>query len=126
MLRIIVFSVITCILSSVIKRNCVELYLPFQIGIAITALIYIFNLVSDELSSFFSFVQGLGEGFGIITSIIKAALITITTKLACDVCKENGNILIGDIIELGGKIMILIIAIPYIITIINISTAFLK
>lgn len=126
MVRVILFSSVVCILSAIIKHNCIELYLPLQIGIAIIALIYILDFASDELLSFFTFVESLGAGYGIIKSLIKASLITVGAKLGCDVCKESGNILLGDIIELGGKIMILIISVPYIITVINISSAFLK
>lgn len=126
MVKIILFSIIACVVSVVIKRNCTELYLPFQIGSAIIVLIYILNIVEDELSAFFSVISGMGAEYGIIKSLFKAALITVGTKLGCDICKESGNYLIGDIIELGGKLMIFIISVPYIVSIIKISAAFLR
>lgn len=126
MLKIMIFTLIACILSVIIRRNCIELYLPFQIGVAITVFIYTFNYATDEITSFFSFVDGLGADSGIIKSLIKASLITIASKLGCDICKESGNILVGDVIGLGGKLMIFVISVPYIITIINISAEFLK
>lgn len=126
MLKIILFSVIICVMSVIIKRNCAELYLPFQIGAAITVLIYIFSSTIDEIKTFFSFAESIGDGYEIIKSLIKASLITIATKFGCDICKENGNILVGDVIELGGKLMILVISVPYIITVIKLSAEFLK
>ena len=113
-------------MSVIIKRNCAELYLPFQIGAAITVLIYIFSSTIDEIKTFFSFAESIGDGYEIIKSLIKASLITIATKFGCDICKENGNILVGDVIELGGKLMILVISVPYIITVIKLSAEFLK
>ena len=126
MLKIILFSVIICVMSVIIKRNCSELYLPFQIGTAITVLIYIFSSTINEIETFFSFAESIGDGYGIIKSLIKASLITVSTKFGCDICKENGNILVGDVIELGGKLMILVISVPYIITVIKLSAEFLK
>lgn len=126
MLKIILFSVIICVMSVIIKRNCAELYLPFQIGAAITVLIYIFSSTIDEIKTFFSFAESIGDGYEIIKSLIKASLITIATKFGADICKENGNILVGDVIELGGKLMILVISVPYIITVIKLSAEFLK
>ena len=126
MLKIVLFAVFICVLSMIIKRNCIELYLPFQIGAAITVLVYIFSSTADEIASFLSFAESIGDGYGIIKSLIKASLITIATKFGCDICKENGNMLIGDVLELGGKLMILIISLPYIITVIKLSAEFLK
>ena len=126
MLRIVLFAIVTCVVGTVIKKNCTELYLPFQIGVAVIVLAYIFNSTLDELSSFFSLVESMGASYGIIKSMLKASLITIGTKLGCDICKESGNNLLGDIIELGGKLMIFVISVPYIINIIKISAAFLK
>ena len=126
MLKIILFSVIICVMSVIIKRNCAELYLPFQIGAAITVLIYISSSTIDEIKTFFSFAESIGDGYEIIKSLIKASLITIATKFGADICKENGNILVGDVIELGGKLMILVISVPYIITVIKLSAEFLK
>ena len=126
MLRIIIIAIIVCIISSVLKHNCIELYLPFLIAAAVILLIYIVNLSADRLCSFFSFAESIGVGFEIIESLIKAAFITVGAKLGCDVCKESGNHLLADIIELGGKIMIFVISVPYIISIIKISIAFIK
>ena len=36
------------------------------------------------------------------------------TRLASDLCKENGNTLMGDIVELGGRIMLTVLALPFI------------
>jgi hypothetical protein len=126
MTKIIFFSVIICVLSIIIKRNCIELYLPFQLGAAVTVLIYILSSTTDEITTFFSFVESLGDGYGIIKALIKASLITVATKLGCDICKENGNILVGDVIELGGKMMILAISVPYLSSAIKISAEFLE
>jgi len=68
----------------------------------------------------------MGAEYGIIKALLKASLITIGTKMGCDICKECGNYLIGDIIELGGKLMIFIVSMPYIVEIIKITAAFLK
>lgn len=126
MLRIIIFAIIACVIGSVIKNNCSGFYLPFQIGVTVSALVYIITRVSGELSSFFSLIESIGAGYSVIKSLVKASLVTVGTRLGCDICRENGNNTMGDIIELGGKLMIFIIAAPYIISIIRISSSFLK
>lgn len=126
MLRIVLFAIVACVVGTVIKKNCTELYLPFQIGVAVIVLAYIFNGTLGELASFFSLAESMGASYGIIKSMLKASFITIGTKLGCDICKESGNNLLGDIIELGGKLMIFVISVPYIISIIKITAAFLR
>lgn len=126
MLRIILFAIIACVLGVIIKHNCIELYIPFQIGVAVTVLIYVFNSTMGEIEVFFTLIESMGAGHDIIKSIFKAALITIATKIGCDICKESGSYILGDIVELVGKLLIFVISIPYIISIVKISAAFLK
>ncbi|MBQ4348324.1 MAG: hypothetical protein IKB94_04140 [Clostridia bacterium] len=60
----------------------------------------------------------------IIVCLLKGAVICIVTKLACDVSYESGNIIVGDIIELAGRIILLVISLPFIESVVKTAVAF--
>ncbi len=99
--------------------------MPFQLAFSVIALVYILNTTVSGLDAFRSVVGSLGTGYDVIKVLFKASLVTIGVKLGGDVCRESGNYLMEDIIELGGRLMIFAISVPYILEIIKISIAFL-
>ncbi len=60
----------------------------------------------------------------IIVCLLKGAVTCIVTKLACDVSYESGNTIVGDIIELAGRIILLIISLPFIESVVKTAVAF--
>lgn len=60
----------------------------------------------------------------IIVCLLKGAVICIVTKLACDVSYESGNIIVGDIIELAGRVILLVISLPFIESVVKTAVAF--
>lgn len=60
----------------------------------------------------------------IIVCLLKGAVICIVTKLACDVSYESGNIIVGDLIELAGRIILLVISLPFIESVVKTAVAF--
>ncbi|MBR6567397.1 MAG: stage III sporulation AC/AD family protein [Clostridia bacterium] len=84
----------------------------------------------EYLRENFSYISEITDqikyGEEIFSSAIKGAGICLITNFSSDLCKENGNRLIADVIEFTGRIMLLFIAVPYIETIIKTAFAFIK
>ena len=59
-----------------------------------------------------------------LTCLFKGAIICVLTKISSDLCKENNSLLISDIIDLSGRIMLLVIAYPFIENIIKAASTF--
>ena len=78
------------------------------------------DLISD-ISDLFSNTSSLSK---IFECLYKGALICILTKISSDVCKESGNTVVSDIIDISGRIMLLIIAYPFIVSVIKTASAF--
>ncbi len=121
----ILFSVIVVvIISTVLKSSMKELLFLFQLSFAIILLIYIFSEVGSTFTQFKDTIETLGVDNEIILVLIKGAFISVITKISCDICRDSGNLLIEDIIELGGRFMIFAISLPYIVKIINTAVSF--
>ena len=125
MYKLIILAIIGCTLGVILRYNFKELYVPFQVGFAIIILLYILSNISDSIRSFINVIESIGTGYSVIKIMLKAALISIGARLGSDICKESGNYLLADIIEIGGKLVMFILAAPYILDVIKISVAFL-
>lgn len=58
-----------------------------------------------------------------IAALIKSLGIAIITQIAADICRDGSNTALADKIELGGKVVILIICIPMIKSIAEFSVS---
>lgn len=126
MLNILLLVIVGCIISIFLKQNCREFLLLFQLGFSILVLIYIFDQTNDGLSVFSDILSGLSTGNEIIKVLIKASAVSVGTKIGCDICRESNNLLLEDVIEIGGRLMILVLSAPYILKLINMAIAFIQ
>lgn len=125
MLVKILFSVIVAvIISSILKSTIKEMLFLFQLSFGAIILLYIFSEAGSTISEFENIIDRLGVDNEIILVLIKGAFIAVVTKISCDICRDSGNSMIEDIVELGGRIMIFAISLPYIIKIINTVISF--
>jgi stage III sporulation protein AD len=51
-------------------------------------------------------------GGGSFTMLAKALGIGVTTQLAADICRDSGSISLANLVELGGRLLILSLALP--------------
>jgi stage III sporulation protein AD len=126
MIKIIVLSIIGCCISVIIKQYCKELILPFYIAFAIGVISLIFDKYSTEISVFTDIIKSMKTGNEVVSVLIKASLISVFVKISGDICKDSGNVLMQDLIEFGGRVVIFTLSLPYIVQIIKICFGLLK
>lgn len=126
MIKIFTLTVIVSLMSVLLKKYSEEFLLPFRLLSACVLLIIIVKEGYGYISSFISLLDGFYNEVQIISGLLKASFIAVITKLTCDVCAETGNSLIKDIVELGGRLMIFIISLPYISDILNVIFSFVN
>ncbi len=125
-IKIVFTGLSLCILNIFLKKQLSEFILPIEIVFLALAT----ALVSDALRENFTFlteiVSQTDYGEEVLSSAVKGAGICLITKFSSDVCNENGNRLISDVIEFTGRIMLLVIAMPYIEAIVKTAFAFVE
>lgn len=113
-------------MSVLLKQYNKSLVILLELAFTAVVLVMIIDDASDSVSDLidiFSLTEPVRE---IYKALFKGALICIISTLAGDMAKESGNILIGDVIELGGRIMLLVISIPFIESVIKTAISFAK
>ena len=123
-LKILGLAAVGVLLTVIIKKHCRELLPLFEIALVAAVLIIIADadiVNRSGIEKIFYGNSGAGELF---TVILKGAAVTVLTKFACDVCRESGNSLMADVVELGGRIMLVVLAMPFIEGVTEIALSF--
>lgn len=92
----------------------------------ISVVIVIFDYASDAVNELGDLLNVTSSSSKMLTCLFKCAAVCILSKLATDICKESGNQSIGDIIDFAGRVMLLVMAMPFIETIIKTAVSFVK
>ena len=118
--KIVAVGLITCIATLIIRpiRNDFSIFVAIAGGLII--IFMIINYFSSILSTFKGIIGLTGLNGGIYTFLIKIIGIGYLVEFTADICKDTGNSSLGDKVLLGGKIIIMVMALPIVINILDI------
>ncbi len=125
-IKITALGIIGAFLATLLKKYNKELVPFFEIAVVVCALF----VLKDELEKGSSAIKDvfslLGKGDEMFTCIFKGAVITVITKLASEVCRESGNSLMGEIVEIGGRVMLIVLSLPFITQVTQTALSFIE
>lgn len=124
MLKILSLGIVCSLVSILLKRTAKEYVIFVQLGFAVIAGIYIINQSSQLADRMLTYFEMSGNISELCSVMLKGAFVCIASKISCDICIESGNLLISDLIELAGKIILLTLSLPLIEDIIKIAVSF--
>ncbi len=125
-IKIVCLGICVSILSVILSEYQKSFVLPVQIVFASIIIAMIYGEAKDSVDSILSLFNFEDVTNKILICLLKGALICVSTKLAEDFCKESGNTFVASIIELAGRIMLLVIALPFCESIIKTALSFVK
>lgn len=112
LLSIIGLGLVSTAICIIIKQNSPE----YSLAISIACSIAIFYVVISSLQPVIDSMNNLMTNAKIsneyTSAVIKALGICYITELASDCCKDAGQTAIATKIELGGKVMIVLLSLP--------------
>lgn len=118
--KIIAIGLITCLATIVIK----PIRSDFSVIIAIVGGLIILFIVIDYLSSVFETFRNIigitGLNSNLYTLLLKIIGVGYLIEFTAGICADTGNSSLGDKVLLGGKIIILVMALPIITNILQI------
>jgi len=122
--KILVLAVVGVVLTLILKKHCRELVPLFEIVLVAGAFVIIADAEVVKRSGVEKILSAYSESAEFFTAILKGAAVTVLTRFACDVCRESGNGLVADIVELGGRIMLVVLAMPFVEKVTEIALSF--
>ena len=118
--KIISIALITCIACMIVK----PIRPDFAIFISIVGGIIIIFCMLSYLTNIFDIFNNIFQVSGVNGSlysvIFKIIGIGYLTEFTASICNDTGNSSLGDIVLLGGKIIILVMALPIVTSILDI------
>ena len=119
-IKIVAIGLITCLATLIVKpvRSDFAIFIAIAGGLVI--LFLILDYVSDIFEVFKNIISTTGVSSELYKILIKIIGIGYLIKFAVGVCNDTGNSSLGDKILLGGKIVIMVMALPIVTNILQI------
>lgn len=118
--KILGIAIITCIAYLVVKPIRSDFAIVVSVVGGIIIVFYMFSYLSnifDIFNNIFNISGVNGSIYGVIFKIIGIAYLT---EFTASICSDTGNASLGDKVLLGGKLIILVMALPIVTSILDI------
>ncbi len=118
--KILGIALVTCIACLVVKpiRSDFAIFVSIVGGIII--IFYMFSYLSNIFDIFNNIFNISGVNGSIYSVIFKIIGIAYLTEFTASICSDTGNSSLGDKVLLGGKLIILVMALPIVTSILDI------
>ncbi len=126
MIQIAALAMVACVIILLLKQ-----YKPEYAAVAgIAAGLFIFVLILEKLIWGIGAIQDLisqaGMHSGYMTILLKVLGISLLTQFAANTCKDAGQSALASQVELAGKILILVLALPLFEAVTQLVSAIIK
>ena len=118
-------GIIGAILSVTIKQTRPELSLMTSLATGVVLLLYISDSLGSVINQFGQIIKKSGVNEEFFTIAIKACAIAYITEFASALCKDAGENAIAVKTEFAGKITILFLSLPIILSLLSSISALL-
>lgn len=118
--KIIAIGLISCVAAMIVRpvRSDFSIIIAIAGGLIIIAMII--NYFTGIISTLKDIIGITGLNSSIYTILLKIIAIGYLIDFSAGICSETGNSWLGDKIILGGKVVIMVMALPIITNILNI------
>jgi stage III sporulation protein AD len=119
-MQIVGLGLISVILIIILKQQKPE----FAIYISLVAGVLIFFMVTAKISSVLSVIGSLADRANIdaiyLNTLLRIIGIAYITEFGSQICKDAGEGAVASKVEFGGKILIMVMAIPILVAILEV------
>ena len=124
-LKIIGIAILTSIMAVIVKQIKPEFYIVILLSGGIVILLMVIDQFKVIIDYFITIFSKTNLDISIFTSVLKVLGVGYLTEFANSICVDSGNSSLGDKVLLGGKIIILCMALPIITSLLDIIISLL-
>lgn len=119
-IKIVAIGLVSCLATLIVKpvRNDFAIFIAIAGGLVITFLVL--DYLTDIFDVFKNIISSTGLSSNLYKLLIKIIAIGYLIEFAVSICSDTGNSSLGDKVLLGGKIVIMVMALPIITNILQI------
>ena len=126
MIQISVVAIITVMLTLTIKKDKPELAMVLSIAGGVIILIIITTKIAALIPAIQNIIDGLALPGEFFSPLIKIVGVAYVAEFAVGTCRDAGENALAAKVELAGKIIILVLALPVIIYLFEMLTGLIK
>lgn len=120
--KIGIIGIISIILAITIKNQSPQISLLISIVTGIIIFLIILPALQQVIDAIFNIVKKLDISVGYIGVILKIIGIAYISEFCTQICQDAGENAIASKIELGGKVLIMLISVPIITELLDLIT----
>ncbi len=125
-LKIALLAVAAAILSSLLKESRPEYVLLLELCFVVVVAAFVISFASKKIAGLFeNTFDGLVDG-KYISIMLKGALVSVSSSVCASLCRESGNRALGDIVEISGRVIIIMFSIPLIESVVETALVYVK
>lgn len=126
MIQIIGISLISSVLYVVVKKYCPEYAVLTEIGAVLLVFLLLIPYIKTIVDFYYEYTECSGISNSYVKIVIKTVGVAILTQFASGICKDSGQSVLSDKIELAGKMIIAVFAIPIAQTLLEVALNIIK
>lgn len=111
-LSFVAFALVMCVLVVTVRQLKPEMSLLLVIACGVVLTFFLIGYLSPLLSEIAAIASQGGIDSGFVSVALKSLGICIAVQTASDVCRDAGQTALAEKIELGGRLALLIVALP--------------
>ncbi|OGO78780.1 MAG: stage III sporulation protein AD [Clostridiales bacterium GWB2_37_7] len=121
-LKIVGIGIIATILAVILREEKPEIALQISIVTGLIIFVFVITKLNSVLAVLKYFASKTNIDLIYFTTILKVIAIAYITEFGAQVCKDAGESSIASKIEFGGKVLIMIMAIPILAALMDVIT----
>ena len=133
MWKLILSAALAAIMALILRQVKPELALFVQLGGVLAVALLLMGVLRELLAAvqgMLQFAPGGGDptfgGNSPYTMLIKALGICVTTQLAADICRDSGSASLANIVEMGGRLLVLALTLPLLKSIAELAVGLIR
>lgn len=124
--KIVSVAIIAVSIIVILKEQKPEIAMLLGVATSIILLIMIVNYLAEVIISFNNIVDKTGVDFVLFSSVLKIIGVGYITEFASNIAEDAGSKSIANKILFGGKVVIMVLALPIVNSLIDIVIGILK
>lgn len=125
-LSVLGVALVSAVLVTVLKQYRPEFAVPVEICAAVVVILLIISPFTEILNAVNSLVNLSGIDPEYFKLLVKAIGVVIVVQLAADTCRDNGSSALAHKVELAGRVAVILIVMPMVITVAEFAIGLIK
>lgn len=118
-LRIVGIALVFSVLLVILRKEAAPYGAQLAIGLVVVLLLSLLRPISQLIDALGSLAQGAGIRSVYLGIVLKAIGIAAMTSIGAELCRDAGEDAAGQVVELAGKVFIMLLALPVVTAIID-------